>query len=148
MISCTEFIPAYSELFKFLEKKKNKEAVVDFWNFLSDEFLTNMEEEVIENGLLGCWNYWNKTLKEEAADFTMEIDEEKQEFTIKMHHCPSKGLLLEQKHIEPYRDYCEHCPALYQRVLDPLGFEYKHDRSQTDKARCSITVKPKRKTNK
>lgn len=143
MIPCTEFIPAYSELFKFLEKKKDKKAVTDFWNFLSDEFLTNLKDEVVENGLLGCWNYWNKTLKEEAADFTMELDEKVQEFSITMHHCPSKGLLLEQNQTEPYRDYCEHCIVLYQRVLDPLGFEYEHDQSQTDKAKCRLTIKPK-----
>lgn len=145
MISCTEFIPAYSELFIFLEKKQDKVAVTDFWEFLSDEFLTNLKEEVVKNGLLGCWNYWSKTLKEEAADFTMELDEEAQEFSITMHHCPSKGLLLEQKKLEPYRDYCEHCPALYQRVLDPLGFEYDHDRSKTYKAQCHLTVRPKKK---
>ena len=144
MISCTEFIPAYSELFKFLEKKQDKAAVTDFWKFLSDEFLTNLKDEVLENGLLGCWNYWNKTLKEEAADFTMELDEKAQEFSITMHHCPSKGLLLEQKQLEPYRDYCEHCPSLYQRILDPLGFEYVHDRSQTHKAQCRLTVRPKK----
>ena len=28
MISCTEFIPAYSELFKFLESKSGKQAVL------------------------------------------------------------------------------------------------------------------------
>ena len=30
MISCTEFIPAYSELFKFLEAKGGGEAVEEF----------------------------------------------------------------------------------------------------------------------
>ena len=30
MISCTEFIPAYSELFRFLHKKYGKQAVIKF----------------------------------------------------------------------------------------------------------------------
>jgi len=141
MISCTEFIPAYSELFKYLEEKQGKAAVVDFWNYLSDIFLTNLRELVAENGIRGCWIYWNKTLNEETADFTMELDEEAGEFSITMHHCPSKGRLLEYKHIEPYRDYCEHCDVLYRRVLEPLGFKYELDRSQTDKARCRLSVK-------
>lgn len=72
MISCTEFIPSYSGLFKYLEKKHGKKAVIDFWNYLSDKFLTNFKELVIENGIRGCWIYWNKILNEEAADFTME----------------------------------------------------------------------------
>lgn len=141
MISCTEFIPAYSELFKYIEEREGKEAVVDFWNYLSDIFLTNLKDLVIKNGIRGCWIYWSHTLNEEAADFTMELDEEAGEFTITMHHCPSKGRLLECKHIKPYRDYCEHCDALYRRVLEPLGFEYNIDLSKADQATCSLRIK-------
>ena len=141
MISCTEFIPAYSELFKYIEQKENKAAVIEFWNYLSDAFLTNLKDLVATNGIRGCWMYWNKALAEEAADFTMELDEDAGEFSITMHHCPSKGRLLEYKHIEPYRDYCEHCDFLYRRVLEPLGFKYEIDLSQTHKAQCHITVK-------
>lgn len=144
MISCTEFIPAYSELFKYIERKEGKQAVIDYWNYLSDNFLTNLKDLVAENGIRGCWMYWEKTLKEEAADFTMELDEEAGEFSITMHHCPSKGRLLEYEHIDPYPDYCEHCDVLYKRVLEPLGFTYKLDRSQTDHARCSLSVKAKK----
>ena len=142
MISCTEFIPAYSELFKFLEEKQNKAAVIDFWEYLSDAFLKNLKDQVIENGIRGCWTYWSRTLKEEAAEFTMELDEEAEEFSITMHYCPSKGRLLELKHIEPYRDYCEHCNVIYRRVLEPLGFKYDLDTSQTDQARCRLRIHP------
>ena len=141
MISCTEFIPAYSELFKYIEQKKDKAAVIEFWNYLSDIFLTNLKDLVAKNGIRGCWIYWSKTLSEEAADFTMELDEDAGEFSINMHHCPSKGRLLEYEHIEPYCDYCEHCDVLYRRVLEPLGFKYELDRSQTEKAMCRLTVK-------
>ena len=143
MISCTEFIPAYSELFKFIEAKEDKKAVVGFWEYLSDTFLTNLNDLVVEQGIEGCWTYWSKTLGEEAADFTMELDEEEGEFSIAMHHCPSKGRLLEYKQIEPYRDYCEHCDLLYRRVLEPLGYKYELDRSRTDHARCRLTVSKK-----
>ena len=33
MISCTEFIPAYSELFKFIDRKSGRQAVYDYWNW-------------------------------------------------------------------------------------------------------------------
>lgn len=36
MISCTEFIPAYSYFFKFLEEKGGHEAVMSFWEYLTD----------------------------------------------------------------------------------------------------------------
>jgi hypothetical protein len=141
MISCTEFIPAYNELFKYIEEKGNKAAVIDFWNYLSDVFLMDLRDEVVHHGILGCWNYWSKTLKEEAAEFTMELDEAAEEFSITMLQCPSKGRLLKEKQIKPYPGYCEHCDVLYRRVLEPLGFKYELDRSETNLARCRLTVR-------
>ena len=140
MISCTEFIPAYNELFGFLEVKGGKQAVVDCWTYLADAFLANLRDHVVERGLEGCWIYWSRTLKEEAADFTMELDEEAGIFSIAMHHCPSKGRLLEEEAMTPWPGYCEHCDLLYRRVLEPLGYRYELDRSQTDRACCRLTV--------
>ena len=141
MISCTDFIPAYSELFKYLESKGGKKAVVDFWKYLSDNFLGNLKSLVEKNGIRGCWMYWSHTLNEEAADFTMELDEDKGEFVINMHRCPSKGRLIEESLFEPYHDYCEHCDILYRRVLEPLGYEYNIDISECDRAKCSLHVR-------
>ncbi len=141
MIPCTDFIPAYSELFKFLEKKGGRKAVEDFWNYLSDNFLTNLRDLVRKHGLLGCWLYWSRALNEEAADFTMKLDEKKQVFSIVMHKCPSKGRLLKCRHIKPYPDYCRHCDVLYRRILEPMGFEYLADFSGCDRARCRLTLR-------
>ena len=143
MISCTEFIPAYSELFKYLDKRGGKEDVLGYWVFLSDNFLGNLKDLATTHGLRGCWMYWSHTLNEEAADFEMVLDEEAGEFRITMHACPSKGRLLELEHMEPYRDYCRHCDVLYRRILEPLGFDYIFDLSQCDKAKCSLTVRKK-----
>jgi hypothetical protein len=145
VISCVDFIPAYSELFTFLEKKGGEKAVRDFWNFLSDTYLTGLRDLVATRGLRGCWQYWSRTLNEEAADFRMELDETAGEFKIIMYRCPSKGRLLELGHFEPYRDYCRHCDVLYRRVLEPLGYEYAIDLSRVDQARCAVTVRPRHK---
>ncbi|MHB9126242.1 MAG: hypothetical protein ACYC4F_09880 [Armatimonadota bacterium] len=141
MISCTDFIPAYSELFKYLEDRVGTEAVDDFWNYLSDNVLGNLKSLVEENGIRGCWRYWSHTLNEEAADFTMELDEEAGEFKIVMHDCPSKGRLLKEKHIQPYHDYCRHCDVIYRPILESLGYEYIYDLSESDKAKCAMTIR-------
>ncbi|MBU4285711.1 MAG: hypothetical protein KKF10_06615 [Verrucomicrobia bacterium] len=141
MISCTEFIPAYSQLFKVLERLGGKDAVEAFWRYLAAKFLNNLRDLVAANGIRGCWLYWSHTLKEEAADFTMELDEEAGTFSITMHKCPSKGRLLEWRHIQPYHDYCRHCDVLYREVLEPLGYAYEIDLSQCDMARCSLVVR-------
>lgn len=141
MISCTEFIPAYSELFRALHRLGGPRAVRGFWDYLSEVFLTNLRDLVAEHGLRGCWMYWSRTLNEEAADFTMELDEEAGEFRIVMHRCPSKGRLLEAAHFEAYPDYCAHCDVLYRNVLEPLGYEYTIDLSRCGQAACAVTVR-------
>ena len=143
MISCTEFIASYSELFKYLDKRGGPAAVNEFWEYLSDNFLGNLRDLVIANGIRGCWMYWSHTLNEEAADFTMTLDEEAGEFTIDMHHCPSKGRLLEWAYMDPYPDYCKHCDVLYRRVLEPLGYEYFYNLSLCKEASCSLLVRRK-----
>lgn len=144
MISCTEFIPAYSEGFKFLESKGGFKEVTAFWDMLSDKYLENtLKKEVLQHGILGCYIYWEKALSEEAADFKMTVDEDKGIFTIDMRKCPSKGMLLELDYMDPYDKYCLHCPALYSRVLESLGYEFKMDLSKTDQAKCTLIVKKK-----
>lgn len=141
MISCTEFIPAYNELFRFIESRGGKQGVVDFWHDYASRRLTYLRDLAQEKGLRGCWEYWSHTLNEEAADFEMTLDERAGEFTILMHACPSKGRLLKSDDVEPYRDYCEHCDVLYRHVLEPLGFDYDIDLSRCDRARCVLTVR-------
>lgn len=145
MVSCTEFIPAYSELFKYIESKGGHAAVEKYWHYLSGNGLDTLRNLVIENGIRGCFMYWTKSLNEEAADFKLTLDEENGFFRLDMYHCPSKGRLLDFKHLEPYYDYCGHCDLLYREVLEPLGYTYDYDMSNVDRAACSLTItKPKK----
>jgi hypothetical protein len=138
MVSCTEFIPFYSEAFKYLEKKDGHDGVVRFWEFLAKEYVApGLGVLVKEKGIAGCWEYFSKSLNEEAADFTMTFDEEAQECSIVMHHCPSKGFFKKFTHLEPYYDYCGHCAVLYAPILAEYGIESESDYySQIDEARC------------
>lgn len=138
MISCTEFIPLYSELFQYLEELGGHEEVVRHWNAISDSTVADaLGKAVRKAGIRGCWDYWSKSLNEEACDFRLELDEEAGTFLIDMRRCPSKGQLLDYPHIEPYYDYCGHCPALYDRALKKYGIHPAgHDLSHTDEARC------------
>ena len=106
MISCTEFIPAYSELLSSWRKKAAKLPVVEYWETISKDGINLLRDEVTKKGMRGCWDYWSHTLNEEAADFTMTLDEDNEVFTIEMHKCPSKGKLIATPHIESYHDYC------------------------------------------
>ena len=145
MISCTEFIPLYSELFKFLDKKGGKQLVIKYWEDISDKYVEKLlGKELREHGLKGCWNYWNVSLNEEACDFSMEYDEQKEFFKITMKGCPSKGMLLKLGYTNPYPDYCEHCDVLYKRCAEKYGIDITCDLSNCDKAQCVVCATPKK----
>ena len=144
MMSCTEFIATYSELFTFLEKKHGREEVERFWQFLfePDGKGIPLIRFVEREGIRGCYSYWTGTLNEEAADFTMYLNEKAGWFHNEMHHCPSKGRLLELKDeigLEPYRDYCLHCDY-YRKAIEKVGLVYLFNFIGTDRASCSMTI--------
>lgn len=138
MISCTEFIPSYSELFTFLEEHYGFEEVQRYWaNIFDPDRDGQLNQKVRELGLAGCFAYWAQSLNEEAADFTMYLNEADGWFLVRMHHCPSKGRLLAQKHIKPYPRYCLHCD-LYRKTLERYGLCYQYDFTEIDKAACTL----------
>ncbi len=144
MISCTDFIPAYSELFRFLEENYGRDEVDRYWNFLFNPGggRIPLTECVLKEGIRGCFTYWSGTLNEEAADFTMYLNEPAGWFMIDMHRCPSKGRLLDlQKEIgiEPYHRYCLHCD-LYRLAVEQVGLTYIYNFLGVDRAACSILI--------
>jgi len=143
MISCTEFILSYNELFKFLEERHGKEAVIDFWKGISDNFLWNLDDLVKRKGIQGMKEYWTHTLSEEGAKYKMKATEN--EFTIEMSECPSAGILRRNLHIKRYPDYCKHCDLLYRRVIEKYGFTYDYEYIDEYLGRCRLRVKKRRK---
>ncbi len=144
MISCTEFIPAYSELFTYLENKVDRKEVDAFWEYLFKPtgdgipLINHLKEE----GIRGCYSYWAGSLNEEAADFTMYLNEKQGWYMEEMHHCPSKGRLLKLKDeigITPYHDYCLHCDH-YRAAVEKAGFKYIFNFNGIDKASCSLFI--------
>lgn len=150
MISCTEFIPLYSELFNYIEDNADYAAVRRYWAYLksfsSDHSLAAKMEKY--NGLRACWEYWSHTLPEEAADFIMTWDEEEEYFEILMRHCPSRGMLNDFAHLEPYHSYCAHCADLYAPIMASFGFDSFEDYTRVDEAKCLLSFFPKGKKPK
>lgn len=144
MISCTEFIPSYSELFTYLEEKHGRGEVDRFWKYLfvPDGKGIPLIGFVEREGIRGCYSYWTGTLNEEAADFTMYLNEKRGYFYNVMHACPSKGRLLKLKDeigITPYHDYCLHCDS-YRAAVEKVGLKYIYNFEGTDHAACSMLI--------
>ena len=144
MISCTEFIPAYSELFSFLDENYGRAEVDAFWKYLfvPDGKGIPLIGFVEREGIRGCWSYWTGTLNEEAADFTMYLNEKRGFYYNVMHKCPSKGRLLQLKDeigITPYHDYCLHCDS-YRSAVEKVGLKYIYNFEGIDEAACSMLI--------
>lgn len=144
MISCTEFIAAYSELFAFIDETYGKKEVRKFWKYLFEPdgngipLINFLKKE----GIRGCYSYWAGTLNEEAADFSMYLNEKRGFFKAVMHNCPSKGRLLKLKDeagITPYQDYCLHCDS-YRSAIEAVGLRYIYDFEGSENASCSLLV--------
>jgi len=151
MISCTDFIPAYSELFSFLDKKEGWPGVKRYWDyrFNPKSANTRLGKALQKEGLRGCYTYWAGTLSEEAADFTLQLNEKAGWFRLVMHHCPSKGRLLECRKefgLQPYPNYCLHCDC-YRYAIEQSGLNYIYDFTGADQAACSILVYDPRRFN-
>ena len=148
MISCTEFIPAYSELFKYIDDRYGYPEVQKFWTYLfkPDGKGIPLINYVKKDGLKGAFDYWSGTLKEESADVTRIMNLKQGWIKAVMHYCPSKGRLLQMKDefgIEPYAHYCDHCDY-YRAALEQCGITWTYDFTQVDKAACtSIIYDPK-----
>lgn len=144
MISCTEFIPSYSELFKYIDNRYGYDAVKAFWTYLftPDGKGIPLVNFVKEEGLRGALHYWMGTLKEEASDVTLMLNEKQGWYKCDMHYCPSKGRLLKLKDelgIEPYEHYCDHCDY-YRAALNQGGLDWVYDFTGTDHAACQAVV--------
>jgi len=144
MISCADFIPAYSEIFSFLDRKEGWKGVKQYWDYRFNPKSTNtrLGKALQKEGLRGCYTYWSGTLNEEAADFTLYLNEAAGWFRLMMHHCPSKGRLLEcptDFGFQPYANYCLHCDC-YRYAIEQAGLKYIYNFSDTDQASCSILV--------
>ena len=143
MISCTEFIPLYSEFFKYLEKHGGHDAVMEYWIHISDTVIgnkTNPNSLAYKceqyGGFEGAIAYWGHTLTEEACDLFEVEDMKKRVKYSHMRHCPSRGMLNDLSHVVPYYDYCSHCNVIYARVLEKYGVVYERDNSGIVNAEC------------
>jgi len=148
MISCTEFIPLYSEFFKYLDKRGGYDAVLAYWYHISDTSLGDRSNphsmvsfiEKVGNGYDGAHAYWGHTTSEEACD-TYSVKDPVQRYSYsEMRYCPSRAMLNSLGHIEPYEHYCEHCKIIYSRVLEKYGVVYERDHSLVHLAQCSSVL--------
>jgi hypothetical protein len=138
MISANEFILFYNEIFKYLDKSFGKKDVEKLWEGIKNTYCQKIDKVVEQKGLKGMYEYWSKTLDEEGGRHHLTLTDD--EFIIDMHFCPSMGKLT-NTHVEPYEDYCGHCPALYTEVIEKHGFKVDYYIIDRGKGECRMHVR-------
>ena len=138
MISCNEFILFYNGLFREVDRRFGKREVEKLWAFFAETFCNKLEDLVARKGLAGMHEYWTGTLAEEGGRYELTLRDD--EFVLDMHSCPSVGKLA-NTHVEPYRDYCGHCPALYAPVIERYGFTVDYYLINPEKGECRLHVR-------
>ena len=140
MISCTEFIPAYSELFKYIDETSGRQAVYDFWKDLFKPENHPLNHLIPKFGKLrACWENWYVVFTEEACDNTMLYNEEEGWMIGCMHHCPSKGRFQKLGYMEPFEEYCKHCDG-YDIVFKKRGVGHVMDYRGNECAKCREVI--------
>jgi len=139
MISCTEFIPAYSELFKFIDRKSGRQAVYDYWDFLFQPEKSPLNDYLDKYGIRGCWEYWKVIFTEEACDGAVLYNDKEGWYADCMHFCPSKGRFNKLGYLKPFDEYCQHCNG-YDWSLNKHGLVHKVDYRGEEKACCREVI--------
>ena len=140
MISCTEFIPAYSELFKYIDETSGRQAVYDFWKDLFKPENHPLNHLIPKFGKLrACWENWYVVFTEEACDNTMLYNEDEGWWLGCMHHCPSKGRFEKLDYMQPFEEYCKHCDS-YEIVLNKYGLKHCMDYRANEQAKCRCVI--------
>ncbi len=142
MISCTEFILAYNELFKFLHHRHGRQALDDFWIYISDNYLTDLRDLLMKRGLEGVKDYWTRVCTEEGDKFKITFSDDP--FILDVEQCTSIGKLRKNKHVDRHPEYCKHCDILYRRIYEDYGYSYNIEYVDVELGKCRMIVQKKK----
>jgi hypothetical protein len=120
-LPANQFFGIYNDTFKHLEARFGKEAVLDIWNMITESYGKVLDDHLTKYGPIeGAYIFWDTAFKNEGLDY--EIKKEDDALEIVVHNCVP--IAWKKKHnVENYKDYCEHCDALYSPVLRKHGYK-------------------------
>ena len=97
-----------------METKGGYDEVLRYWDYTSDTYVETLLGPLAdEKGILVLLGILGACAQRGSCGFHHDIGPRRnRKLIIDMHHCPSKGLLLELDYMEPYHAYCKHCDIL------------------------------------
>lgn len=136
MIPSDHFVRFYNEVFKFLEKRGEKD-LRDYWLEISRHQEIHCLELFKAKGLKGMAEYWTHIKEEENCDMTIREFDDHIEF--EMHKCPSLSKVLDND-ASPMERYCDHCPGWCIPLIRKAGFYPVYDLISRKEPRCRCSI--------
>ena len=96
-----------------------------------------MAETFRAQGLQGCYDYWQRILKEENCEGDLKLTDDYFEF--RMNRCPSLSKVLDND-ASPCYLYCDHCMGWIEPVLEAAGLYAVMDMKSRTEPRCIFRV--------
>lgn len=119
-LPANQFFGIYNDTFIYLESIFGKEAVLDIWNEISNTYGKGLDVLIKKyGGIEGSYEFWDTGFKKEKMDYSISKGEDFIEITVK--NCVP--IVWKRKNnVKNYKDYCEHCDALYTPILRKNGY--------------------------
>lgn len=136
MIPSDHFVRFYNEIFKELERRGH-EHLVAYWRELGRLQSEELSERFRKGGLRACQEYWQNIFHEEQCEAEIEVTDRYLE--LRMLRCPSLSKVLDND-AAPSRNYCDHCMAWVQPVMEGAGLYPVYDMISRSIPRCRMRV--------
>lgn len=124
MLGCYDFCGHYDWTFAWLADQGGPALEREYWrSAIAGDSQLHAVNLITSHGFGGMVKYWEHTLEEEAAGYT--ITKTDSVFRTDMHQCPSKGF-LQLNNIGWSADYCDHCMGWIGPMMKNAGFVIDH----------------------
>lgn len=127
-----KFVRVYDRIFAYILDNYGLDDLIKFWKAIASTMLQDLQEIANKKGLQGCYDYWDKVLKEEGCKYRIKLKDNK--LTLDITDCSS----IRELNIPSCKEYCRHCGVMYEDILNSAGLKYTWKKLGGN--RCEIVV--------
>jgi hypothetical protein len=122
-MSAGDFYYAINATFRFIHDSWGKEALIDYWTSMAQEYHADVADGFQKGGLEAVEVYWSDYFADEpGGDVTVSLTEKGVEIDVR--DCPAiRWLKNGEREIVPY--YCEHCHYVSTAIVEQADMAFK-----------------------
>jgi hypothetical protein len=124
-MSAGDFYYAINATFRFIHDTWGKEALIDYWTSMANEYHAEVADRFREGGLEEVERYWaDYFANEPGGDVSVSLTDKGVEIDVR--DCPAIRWLKDgEREIVPY--YCEHCHYVSTAIVEQADMAFRLD---------------------